>query len=538
MKSSRKHDGDNAYLHIKYEESKYTAENCIRFIECLPIPSGAMAGYGHGHAKLIKLLPWQKKLIRGIWPKQGNPRNEVLLSIARRNGKTVTLSAIMCFLMFNKHEKSKPVPGSLMASTGKNKDQACLVYNNLKIWCATVVELNEDSDDGKYHKTIEVLSSPGTMYKALSSSPTAALGGQYSVVVCDEVGFWKNNKLQLALRSGMSSTPKDRRLFLQSSTVPDVPEHFFFDELIYFADKQTSPTHYALVMMTDRKKDDPSKESTWKKANPSYGVLLHKESFLDEYESAKNFPKRMEGFLSFRCNAPCSSLADDAARFVSQDAWDACKGDSKLIKGEPIVVAWDAASTRDLTAVVAMSLESPHRTECMFIVPKLAVTDNLNIPYKKWADEGYCTIATTDYVSKRHIVDYYNQLQHDYDVVGSMSDNFGYPEIVQLCDQQSIPLDRHIARNIKYSDYNDGLEKLAELIRGQNIIHNNEVLDHCIDNLRIKHSKTGATIVDKELSVKRKLKIDGAICAMLCSFLIASNKGFSNNINLEGLILQ
>ena len=534
MKSSRKHDGDNAYLHINYEESSSTATNCIRFIECLPVPSGALAGQG----KLIKLMPWQRELIRGIYPDNKKPRNEVLLSIARRNGKSVTLAGIMCFLMFNKHKKSKAVPGSLMVSSACNRDQASIIFDILALWCATVIELNEASDVNHYHRIIEL--GHGSKYKAISASARAALGGQYSVVICDEVGYWRDNKLQLALRSGMASTPPDKRLFLQASTVPDSPTHFFFEELQYFAEQRSSPTHYALVKMTNPKIDPPNAEKTWKKSNPSYGVLVNKESFIDEYISAKNFPQRMQGFVAYRCNAPIAPLVDDSARFISPDLWESCKRkESKLYAGEKIVVAWDAASTRDLTAVVAMSVEAPHRTECLAIVPKLAVTENKHIPYRVWAEKGYCQLATTDYVSKQNIIDHYLYLQNNYDVVASQSDLFGYPEIVQLATQQGVSLEVHTARHTRQQDYNDGLEKLAELIRGQQLIHDgNPVVTYCVNNMRIKRSRTGATVVDRELSTKRGNKIDLAISLMLCSLLIASNTAFVGPINLEGLILK
>ena len=50
--TTRVRDGDSAYLHIDYRESSSTASNCIGFIECLPVPSGALAGKG----RLIELM--------------------------------------------------------------------------------------------------------------------------------------------------------------------------------------------------------------------------------------------------------------------------------------------------------------------------------------------------------------------------------------------------------------------------------------------------------------------------------------------------
>ena len=532
MKSSRKHDGDNAYLHIDYKESKHTAINCQRFIECLPVPSGSLAGEG----QLIRLLDWQKQLIKGIWPIGAPPRNEVLLSVARRNGKSVLLAAIMTFICFNKHNKSKPVPGSLMVSCATCKEQAEFVFDIIALWCATVIELDEASDVSHYHKSIKILSSRGSKFKAISSGARQALGGQYAAVLCDEIGHWKKNDLQTALRSGMASTPPDKRLFLQASTCPENQDHWFFDELRYFLNHKESPDHYALVMLTDPTKDHPSKEETWIKSNPSYGKLIHKESFESEYRMASALPFRLQKFVAYRCNAPLAVLNDVSSRFLNRHQWDRCKGESQLKSGEPIVVSWDCSLSASLTAVVAMSIDKPHRTECLFIVPKNVVAKNN--AYRTWSEQGYCRLALSDYISKQHIVDEYRRLQEHYDVVASQSDLFGWGEINQIAEQDGVDMSVHIARHTKVSDYNDGLEKLSELIADKNIIHNNPVLTYCVDNLRTKRTKGGALTVNRSESIEQNKLIDGGICLILCSVLVAGNVPVTQEINFEGMIIR
>ena len=102
--------------------------------------------------------------------------------------------------------------------------QARIIFNTIRLWCSTVLDLATDSIvrnfDGEVHrKSIE-----GVRYKAITSSPYSALGGNYAVVICDEVGHWRDNQLQVAIRHGMKSTPRDRRLFLQASTVPNLDD--------------------------------------------------------------------------------------------------------------------------------------------------------------------------------------------------------------------------------------------------------------------------------------------------------------------------
>ena len=529
--TTRVRDGDNAYLHIDYRESSSTANNCISFIECLPVPSGALAGKG----QLIKLMDWQKEMIRGIWPTDGQPRNEVLLCIARRNGKSVFLAGLITFLLFNQHRKSKAVPGSLMVSAACNREQASFIFDILALWCATVITLNQRSHVSHYYRTIEL--EDGIKYKAIAANARAALGGQYSAVICDEVGFWKDNSLQLALRSGMASTPPDRRLFLQASTVPNLAEHFFFDELDYFKNRKSTKTHYALVKITNPKIDLPEDEQTWIKSNPSYGVLVHKESFASELEAARMFPQRYQGFCAYRCNSLIAPMMDNASKFISRDMWMTCAGEPTFVEAEQIVVAWDCASTQDLTAIVWMSVEAPHRVGCHIIVPKAAIKKTPEFPYRLYAEQGHCVLATTDFVSKQAVVDQYVKLQEKFDVVASQSDLFGYPEIQQIAIQQGVSLDQHTARHTRDTDYNDGLEKLAELIRGKLLVHNNPVLTYCVDNLRIKRKTNGAMVVDRKLSTQKGHKIDAGIAMMLLSLMIAGSAPTNNTITLDGLIL-
>ena len=138
-------------------------------------------------------------------------------------------------------------------------------------------------------------------------------------------------------------------------------------------DKRETKTHYALVKITDPKKDPPNSEETWKKSNPSYGVLVNKESFVSEYESAKLFPQRLLGFVAYRCNALIAPLSDNTSRFTSREIWDGLKGNTEIEEASEIVCSWDCASSQDLTAIVWCSVEPPHRIGCKIIVPPAAV---------------------------------------------------------------------------------------------------------------------------------------------------------------------
>ena len=537
--ASNKHEGDNAVLRIQYEESKYTCENCIRFIECLPVPSGSLASLDPKKPNLIKLMPWQKQLINGIFPKYKPMRNEILLSISRRNGKSVTMAAFMTFMLFNKHSNSRALPGSLFVSAANNKEQAAIIYRVIKTFCSTVVDLWQDCKISDYHKTIEVISSPGTMYKAIPADPDSALGGCYAGAICDEVSYWSSNEVVAAIRSGMGSTPRSRRFMIQTSTVPLTAEHFFNDELKFFAKRQSTPTHYALVKITDPKRHNPKHERTWKMSNPSYGVLIHKESFTSELETTKVSPQHFPKFCTYRCNMPVAPLLLSSNRFLQRDKWEALKDEnSSLERGEQIVVSYDAAGGNSLSVCLAMSVSAPHRIECLIVVPKKVERTQTGTPFRIWADKGWCQLSQQDHVPKNHIVDKYLYYQNNYDVVAGMSDLFGWAEIKTLADEVGLDLSKHKAKNTHWTDANDGLDALSRLIHDKQIIHDgNLALTYCLDNIRTKTDTHGAIVIDRKTSTAGGRQIDAGICMMFCSLLLASAAVDDDTINYEDILL-
>ena len=74
--STRVRDGDNAYPHIDYKESRHTGRNAIKFIECLPIPSGSLAGEG----QLIKMMV-RPRILRDSSPARTSSETKSIATI-------------------------------------------------------------------------------------------------------------------------------------------------------------------------------------------------------------------------------------------------------------------------------------------------------------------------------------------------------------------------------------------------------------------------------------------------------------------------
>ncbi len=97
--------------------------------------------------------------------------------------------------------------------------------------------------------------------------------------------------------------------------------------------------------------DDPLAESTWRKANPNYGISVDPEDMRRMANMAKVQSAALSEFLTKRLNVWVN--ADSA--WMNMLAWDAC-ADPTLneddFRGEPCVAALDAAFKKDLFAKV------------------------------------------------------------------------------------------------------------------------------------------------------------------------------------------
>src|SRR6056300_295391 len=90
----------------------------IQFIESLKIPEGSKVG------QPFKLEPFQKKFLRDIYDNE-HGTSQAYLSIARKNGKTALLAAILLCHIVGPEARLN----SQVVSGARSRDQASLVWS-------------------------------------------------------------------------------------------------------------------------------------------------------------------------------------------------------------------------------------------------------------------------------------------------------------------------------------------------------------------------------------------------------------------------
>jgi phage terminase large subunit-like protein len=141
----------------------------------------------------------------------------------------------------------------------------------------------------------------------------------------------------------------DQRIYLTKILNAVLKRH---DGLGYKVDGDTADdeTFWGVIYTLDDG-DDPLDETTWRKANPNYGISVDPEDMRRMATMAKVQSAALNEFLTKRLNVWVN--ADSA--WMNMLAWDAC-ADPDLreedFRGEPCVAALDAAFKKDLFAKV------------------------------------------------------------------------------------------------------------------------------------------------------------------------------------------
>jgi len=140
--------------------------------------------------------------------------------------------------------------------------------------------------------------------------------------------------------------------------------------------------------------DDPFAESTWRKANPNYGVSVKPDDLVALARKAKAMPTAMNTFKQKRLNL----WVNADAPWLSLEGWREGQTEwvAEELAGEACWVGIDLSSKIDLSAVVALFPPTPLRRRWRMLCWCLTPAETLEqrehrdrAPYQQWVDRGY-----------------------------------------------------------------------------------------------------------------------------------------------------
>ena len=442
--------------------------------------------------------------------------NEVILLIARKNGKTTFVAGIDLAEFF----LSKGGVDIVCASN--TNDQASILFeeiNNMREHSKAL------SKPKRSRKNIFYIYSPKNKnkIKKLSGQSRNLDGFNIEVGCIDEVHEMTDSKVYDAIKQSQST--KEEPLIFIISTEGKVVEGFLDNKLAYckkmlkgeIEDERVLPWLYTQDSQEEIFKD----KRTWQKSNPSLGSVKSIAYLEDIMNKAKND-------LATRVTMLCKDFnikqLESGTWLSFDELQNTTKFDIEELRDCYAVGGVDLSSTTDLTASVLIVKKNgkiyavPH-----FFMPKDVLEKRMqedNVPYDIWVKKGYITLSEGSQNDFTKVTEWFQHMVWDYGIrplwVGYDPWNSKY--WIDEMNDAGFTMEKVRQGVFTLSEPMKQLE--ADLKNHIVIYDNNPVLKWCLENTQAKVDVNG-NIQPCKLNSKYK-RIDGAV-ALIIAYSVLSN---------------
>jgi phage terminase large subunit-like protein len=331
--------------------------------------------------------------------------------IAKKNGKSTLCAGITIYSLVADHE-----PGAEIYSAAADRRQASIVFNE----AATMVRSSP-----ALAKRIKIRDSRKAMYfpdrassyEALSADVATKEGLNAHAIIIDELHAHKTRNLYDALRYAGASRRQPLAIAITTAGYDKESvcyEQYRYAKRVLEGKVKTDYGYFALIYEAGQD-DDWRQESTWEKANPSYGATVNKEDFAAAAREADENPALENAFRRYRLN----QWTEQETRWISVERWDKCKEktDWSKLAGEECFAALDLASVSDINAF-ALWFPKPQKLKLYFWVPEATIKRRRKEGKTKigqWCREGHIK------VTKGNVTDY-DIIRDDINTIGNVYD--------------------------------------------------------------------------------------------------------------------
>ncbi|MFN0614914.1 terminase large subunit [Bacillus anthracis] len=507
-----------------YEYDSKKANHAIEFIE-----NFCKHSKGKWGGKPIVLEVWQKAFIAAafgfVHGIEGTRKyREVLLVVARKNGKSTVGSGIGLYLQIADGE-----PGSEVYAVATKKDQAKLVWLESKRMVKKSPALL---------KRIKPLVSEmvsewnDSTFKPLGSDSETLDGLNVHGAMMDEIHAWKDKNLYDVIVDGTSS--REQPMIFMITTAGTVRESVYdmkYEEAEMLLNGLDDPDGYKddrflpIIYELDKREEwtDPSK---WKKANPGLGSIKKIDQLETKVNKAKANSLLVKNLLT----------KDFNIRETSTEAWLTFEQlnnpetfDIEKLKPSYGIGGCDLSSTTDLTAakVIFMVPEDPHiYVKQMYWLPEDLLEQRSKedkIPYNLWHEQGILRTTPGNSVHYKFVTKWFLEIRDEYGIylpwigydkwsakywVEEMEGYFGKESMIPIAQGKQT--------------LSSPMKLLGADLESKLINYNNHTIDKwCLSNTAID--------VDKNLNIQpnktknQRRRIDGT-AALLNAYVVLQEK--------------
>ncbi|MEZ0169919.1 terminase large subunit [Microvirga sp. TS319] len=475
---------------------------------------------GEGQGGPFVLREWQKQFIRDIYEphelRKGQYRRRVrraILSIARKNGKTALIAALVLVHLIG----PEAIQNGEIYSAANDREQAGQVYKVASQIVKSDPELSAMLRCVDSTKTIACYGN-GSFYKAISAEAGTKHGLNPSFVIFDELAQARDRELYDVLDTSMGARAEP--LFVTISTQSNDPEHIL-SKLIDDGLGSKDPTIVCHLYAVPEEQEDIFDPKCWELANPALYDFRDFDDLKAIADKAKRMPAEEPKFRNLYLNqrvAPVTSL-------ISRAEWMACKGDAEIEDGEEVYLGLDLSSINDLTALVMVSAGDPTKVVPFLWKPEAFLKEHSNRDfgagnhrYVEWEQKGFLLKTPGRSIDKEVIARHIADLCGRYRVLGMAYDRWRMDDLIKEFDRIDFASFkdgekgdglRIIPWGQGFKDMTPAIDAMELAVIDRKLVHpSNPVLNWNMANAVAVMDPAGGRKIDKN---KARFRIDGAV---------------------------
>lgn len=389
------------------------ANRAVKFIE-------NYCHHSKGRNDLLKLELWQKALVSVIFGilDENNYRQfrEVVLVVARKNGKSLFAAAIAEYMSFLDDEY-----GAEVYCLAPKLEQADIIYSCFWQMCQQEEEIKSMIKSRKSDYYIE---STNTSIKKIAFNAKKSDGFNPHLVVCDEIASWVGDPGKKQYEVMKSALGARKQPLILSCTTSGYINEGIYDELVLrgtrflLGDSKEKRLLPVLYMIDDVEKWNDINELA--KSNPNLGVSVSVDYMLEEIAIAEgSLSKRSEFMTKYCCIKQNSSQA-----WLPIKAVEKASGkhfDMEDFRSNYCVAGIDLSQTTDLTSACLLI----EKDEELFVIshfwlPAEKLSEAIakdGIPYQEMIEKGILTLAGENFVDYHSVFDWLVKAVQEYELL-------------------------------------------------------------------------------------------------------------------------
>lgn len=466
----------------------------------------------------IVLEEWQKDIVTNLfgWKHKDTGKRryrKAYIQVGRGNGKSTLIGAICNTVLFLDRE-----PAAQIYYAAYNKEQATQVgYRivseqiNQNPILRDKVRIYTGTKTIEYRPSIDGIATGLSYFKTMSKDSRGQHGLNAHLVIVDEYHTHATTEVMDTLAT--SQLKRDQPLLIIITTSgfdtnsPCYKEYEYAKQII--EGKIEDDSYFARIWEAG-KDDDIFSEETWKKANPNYGVSIHKDYFDQQCQRIRNEPSYENVFRVLHL----SQWVNTESSWISDSAWMGYDAtfDIDRLKGKDAFAAFDLSSTRDITALTLIIPDGgKYHSLNWFWLPEKSYegsADYKNDSFYEWTRNGTINVTSGAIVDYQALYDKIIELDKVYNIVNINYDPYNANIIANKLESAGYVCEKFRQGFISMNYPTKQLE--MAIISGKFMHNNNPVLRWMAGNAQVTYDPAGNVKIIKDSKSPHK-KVDGII---------------------------